>query len=261
MMQKEIENILNEALRIMKTWNKELYDETLQDPKEVARLIKRQKEYDDFVHELAKNKSFVGEMNSIIVNHKDRYIRLVAFHVVLVSKNMEMLDLTDGLLLARIQSALSFCDEDVIAYWLETLIKQTKEHRLHAIGGYADYIAKNCLSQYVDLFIEDDKLIYNCSSIYEMLAMTKHPKAKSILKNILTYTRKTKPKGLYDIEYAAICLLLLGDEYGMQYFRERLAGGDPSYEDMGREVALWGNRADITLILNFFKQHPVATDV
>ena len=260
-MQKEIEKILNEALNIMKTWNKELYDETLQDPKEVARLIKRQKEYDDFVHALAKNEMFVKEMNSIIIKHKDRYIRLVAFHVVLVSKNMEMLDLTDGLLLARITGALSFCDEDVIAYWLETLIKQTKEHRLHAIGGYADYIAKNCLSEYVDLFIEDDKLIYNSSNTYEMLAMTNHPKAKDILREILTYTRETKPKGLYDIEYAAICLMLIGDEYGMQYFRERLSGGDPSYEDMGREVALWGNRADIALILNFFKQHPVATDV
>jgi hypothetical protein len=45
--------------------DKELYDETLQDPKEVARLIKRQKEYDDFVHELAKNEPFVREMIDI----------------------------------------------------------------------------------------------------------------------------------------------------------------------------------------------------
>lgn len=260
-MQKEIEKILNEALSIMKTWNKELYDETLQDPKEVARLIKRQKEYDDFVHELAKNNPFVGEMNSIIKETDDTYIELIAIHVVLLAKNFDSIDLSINGIQGNISKVLSYCEKDVVDFWMPRLLEETKQHFLHQISSFADYIAKNCLSEYVDLFIEDDKLIYNCSRTYKMLAMTNHPKAKDILREILTYNRKTLPENIYDLEYAAICLMLIGDEYGMQYFRERLSGGDPSYEDMGREVALWGNRADISLILDFFKQHPVATDV
>jgi len=262
MFKKEIEKILNEALSIMKTWNKELYDETLQDPKEIARLIKRQKEYDDFVHELAKNELFVLQMNSIIKDtNLEWYIRQIAAHVALATMDVGKLDLTNNDIHGPISDNLSFFSKEELTYWVPKLIETAKQHHIHIIDSYADYIGKNCLSEYVDLFIENDKLISNCSEVYRMLAMTQHPKAKVILKNILTYTRKTKPKGLYDIEYAATCLMLLGDEYGMQYFRERLSGGDPSYEDMGREVALWGNRADIELLLNFFKQHPVATDV
>ena len=74
MMEKEVEKLLYQALDIMKTWNKELYDETLQDPKEIARLIKRQKEYDDFVHELAGHKSVLGELSVIIKETDDIYI-------------------------------------------------------------------------------------------------------------------------------------------------------------------------------------------
>lgn len=161
----------------------------------------------------------------------------------LLAKNFNAIDLSINGIQGNISKALSYCEKDIVDFWLPTLLKETKKYFLHQISSFADYIAKNSLSQYVDLFIEDDKLIYNCSSTYQMLAMTKHSKAKDILKNILTYTRKTLPDNIYSLEYPATCLMLLGDEYGMQYFRERLSGGDPSYEDMGREVALWGNRA------------------
>jgi len=258
MNRQEAEKLLNEALNIMKTWNKELYDETLQDPKEVARLIKRQKEYDDFIHHLAKNKSLLTELNTIIQETDDDYIELIAVHIALVSKDFNSIDLSFRRVHISIADTFSYCSEDVVDFWLPKVLEVTKKDIPWFLKYFAIYVAKNSLSKYVDLFIEDNELVYDSRAMYEMLAMTKYPRAKEILTKTLNNAIKTEK--INNQVYAATALMLLNEESGMHYFR-KLVVENKSYDDMGRAIALWGNRNDITLLLNYIKKHKVVSDV
>ena len=255
MNKQEVEILLNEALNIMKTWNKELYDETLQDPKEIKRLIKRQKEYDDFIHYLAKEKSLLTELNTIIQETKNSYIKRIAVHIVLVSKDFNSIDLSFRGVHISIADTFSYCSEDVVDFWLPKVLEVTKKDFPWFLKYFANYIAKNCLSKYADLFIEDNDIVYNSRGIYEMLAMTKHPKAKSILTKALK--KAIEDDKINDETSAATALMLLHEESGMHYFRELIVQ-NKSYDDMGREIALWGDRSDITLLLNDIKEHKVS---
>ena len=257
----EVKKVLELAYEMHRDFGKNL-GELLDDPKDVEKLITRQKEYDEYIYELAENEPLRQYLNEIINTvdseertKKDDILRKISAHVALVSKDKTCLDLSLKHTHIYVTEVLPYCNSDIVEYWMEDLLQNVKEYHTHLLTYYADFIARNNLKKYVKYFFDnEEKFIIHDYDTYLMLAYTQDPKAKeTLLEALIT-------QDSFGAANAANALLVLGEEAGMQYFRQSIV--DRVYQnDTGREIAIYGNRADLKLDKDYFAEISDDTDV
>ncbi len=228
----------------------QLYDEYQQAIKELdnekdndalADIYDKQCRYDTLVRELAIKSEIVDIIPSFAEKKKSRTFQLVAWHIVMLSRELDVLD-----------KMLKFYDQDwrpgealhLLSKYEASMIVQylaeKKERPYLEIAG--KYVVYNRLSQHLNLFIEGGEFI-DLSFYTPDVSLVPDEQVFSALK--LHISQKKCAKDTYCGD-----LLRQKQATGLEYAREHI-------DSKSNFLAWYGDKDDLQVYLNFIEQQPL----
>lgn len=193
---------------------------------EVVLLIEIEKEYDELVSKLAAE--LEGESELLLLLKSDNIdASQVATQIVLLSQNsflesalVDLMEIRENAIHRRIKPVLSVCAPEIVTAFCHKALLNQKPWILEAL---ASHIGKNQLGQLMGYYFKDGQLLTNHHSVLEMLGYLGAFEYGTMLKHEMNLVEN----GSFIQQVCADSLLMLGDEQGLTFYRQLLAGNQP----------------------------------